>query len=160
MRAFSCAGKPLVICGFGLNAGEIEIPLNRSIHLYLKAGEVQRVFSRREPKTNCQLNEADTCRRYVEPRLRSAGWDDEPHSFTEQQSFTDGRIVVAGEKPRRKSSKRADYFLQARRPPPPPDGDCRRPGGAPAGGAGAGLPGRAVNCNQNQIIINPLESFY
>jgi len=58
-----------VICGFGLNAGEIEIPLNRSINLYLKAGEVQRGFSRRETKTDCQLNEADTCRRYVEPRL-------------------------------------------------------------------------------------------
>jgi len=26
-------------------------------------------------------------------------------------------------------------------PPPPPDRDCRRPGCAPAGGAGAGLPG-------------------
>lgn len=48
----------------------------------------------------------------MEPRLTSAGWDDEPHSFTEQQSFTDGRIVVAGEKPRRKSRKRADYLLR------------------------------------------------
>ena len=24
-------------------------------------------------------NEADTCRRYVVPKLQSAGWDDEPH---------------------------------------------------------------------------------
>ena len=48
----------------------------------------------------------------MEPRLNSAGWDDEPHSFTEQQSLTDGRIVVMGDKPRRKIRKRADYLLR------------------------------------------------
>jgi hypothetical protein len=36
------------------------------------------------------LNEADTCRKYVVPRLTQSGWDDEPHSFTEQRSFIDG----------------------------------------------------------------------
>ena len=41
---------------------------------------------------NC--NEADTCRKLITPRLIKAGWDDEPHSFTEQKTFTDGRIVV------------------------------------------------------------------
>ena len=62
--------------------------------------------------TDFQLNEADTCRKYVEPRLTEAGWDDEPHSFTEQQSLTDGRIVVMGDRPRRKTKKRADYILR------------------------------------------------
>ncbi len=62
-------------------------------------------------KEEILLNEADTCRKYVEPRLVLAGWDDEPHSFTEQQSFTDGRIFVVGDKPRRKTRKRADYLL-------------------------------------------------
>jgi type I site-specific restriction endonuclease len=35
------------------------------------------------------INEADTCRKYVLPNLMEAGWDDEPHSSTEQKSFTD-----------------------------------------------------------------------
>ena len=58
------------------------------------------------------LNEADTCRRYVLPKLVDAEWDSEPHSFTEQKSFTDGRIVVAGSQVRRKPQKRADYLLR------------------------------------------------
>lgn len=28
---------------------------------------------------NMPLNEADTCRRYVVPKLQAAGWDSEPH---------------------------------------------------------------------------------
>jgi type I restriction enzyme R subunit len=56
--------------------------------------------------------EADTCRKYVLPKLVEAGWDDEPHSFTEQRTFTDGRIVVSGGKIRRKKQKRADYLLR------------------------------------------------
>lgn len=43
-------------------------------------------------------NEADTYRKYVLPKLIKAGWDDDPHSFTEQRTFTDGRIVVSGNK--------------------------------------------------------------
>ncbi len=56
--------------------------------------------------------EADTCRKYVLPRLIQAGWDNDPHSFTEQRTFTDGRIVVAGSKVRRRAQKRADYLLR------------------------------------------------
>ena len=48
----------------------------------------------------------------MEPRLVQAGWDGDPHSFAEQQSLTDGRIIVLGEKARRKSRKRADYLLR------------------------------------------------
>lgn len=57
-------------------------------------------------------NEADTCRKYVTPKLISAGWDDEPHSFTEQRTFTDGRIVPIGNRVFRRPGKRADYFLR------------------------------------------------
>ena len=49
------------------------------------------------------ITEADTCRKYILPRLIQSGWDNEPHSFTEQKTFTDGRIVVTGEKTRRRS---------------------------------------------------------
>jgi type I restriction enzyme R subunit len=58
------------------------------------------------------LNEADTCRRFVVPRLQAAGWDDEPHSIAEQRSFTDGRIVVRGNQAIRRKGKRADYLLR------------------------------------------------
>ncbi len=61
------------------------------------------------------MNEADTCREYVVPRLRDAGWDTGLSSFTEQHTFTDGRIVVVGEKATRRPRKRADYLLRYRR---------------------------------------------
>lgn len=56
--------------------------------------------------------EADTCRKYVLPKLVKAGWDNDPHSFTEQRTFTDGRIVIVGTKVRRRTQKRADYLLR------------------------------------------------
>jgi type I restriction enzyme R subunit len=34
--------------------------------------------------------EADTCRKFVVPKLQAAGWDSDPHSIAEQRSFTDG----------------------------------------------------------------------
>jgi type I restriction enzyme R subunit len=58
------------------------------------------------------LNEADTCRKFVVPRLTQAGWENEPHSFTEQRNFTDGRIIVVGDKAKRRKKKRADYLLR------------------------------------------------
>jgi type I restriction enzyme R subunit len=57
-------------------------------------------------------NEADTCRKYVTPKLIAAGWDDDPHSFTEQRTFTDGRIIPVGNKVFRRPGKRADYLLR------------------------------------------------
>lgn len=60
------------------------------------------------------LNEADTCRRYVVPRLQTAGWDEEPRRINEQVTFTDGRIVVAGRRGVRRLGKRADYILRYR----------------------------------------------
>ena len=58
--------------------------------------------------------EADTCRKYVLPKLIDAGWDNEPHSFTEQRTFTDGRIVVSGDKIYRRPQKRAKHGVCAR----------------------------------------------
>ncbi|HEX3999758.1 MAG TPA: DEAD/DEAH box helicase family protein [Pirellulales bacterium] len=59
-------------------------------------------------------NEADTCRRYVVPRLQSAGWENDPHRINEQVTFTDGRIIVTGRRGRRRPGKRADYILRYR----------------------------------------------
>lgn len=59
-------------------------------------------------------NEADTCRRYVVPRLQAAGWDADPYRINEQVTFTDGRIVVTGQRGRRRPGKRADYILRYR----------------------------------------------
>ena len=59
------------------------------------------------------LTEADTCRRYVLPKLYAAGWTDE--QISEQKTFTDGRIVVVGSKCSRRPQKRADYLLRYRR---------------------------------------------
>ena len=58
------------------------------------------------------ITEADTCRKYVLPKLIQAGWDNDPHSFTEQKTFTDGRIVIVGQKIKRRRQKRADYLLR------------------------------------------------
>jgi len=59
-----------------------------------------------------RLTEADTCRKYVLPKLYAAGWTDD--QISEQRSFTDGRIVVAGRKVLRRGQKRADYLLRYR----------------------------------------------
>jgi len=58
------------------------------------------------------LTEADTCRKYVLPKLYAAGWDDD--RINEQRTFTDGRIVVAGNRTIRRPQKRLDYLLRYR----------------------------------------------
>ncbi len=58
------------------------------------------------------LNEADTCRIYVTPRLREAAWESLPHSITEQYTFTDGRVEFHGGQVRRGTPKRAAYLLR------------------------------------------------
>lgn len=59
--------------------------------------------------------EADTCRRYVVPKLQTAGWESGMASIAEQVTFTDGRILVAGERARRARKKRLDYLLRLAR---------------------------------------------
>jgi type I restriction enzyme R subunit len=56
--------------------------------------------------------EADTCRTLITPKLQAAGWENDPHSIAEQRSFTDGRIVVRGNRAVRRKGKRADYLLR------------------------------------------------
>lgn len=60
--------------------------------------------SRRRP------TEADTCRDYVLPQLKDAGWNDD--QIVEQYRITDGRIVKVGSKHRRAPALRADYVLE------------------------------------------------
>jgi hypothetical protein len=55
-------------------------------------------------------SEANTCRRFVLPKLYSAGWIDD--QISEQRTFTDGRIMVSGKKTWRRPQKRADYLLR------------------------------------------------
>jgi len=59
------------------------------------------------------LNEADTCRTYVLPKLYNAGWEDT--QISEQKSFTDGRIMLVGNRAIRRPQKRSDYLLRYRR---------------------------------------------
>ncbi len=58
------------------------------------------------------LTEADTCRKFVVPRLQAAGWDNDPHSIAEQRTFTDGRIIPSRNGAKRRPGKRADYILR------------------------------------------------
>ena len=58
------------------------------------------------------MNEADTCRKFVVPKLQVAGWDERPHTINEQRTFTDGRVMFIGGKARRGKQKRADYLLR------------------------------------------------
>ena len=60
-------------------------------------------------------NEADTCRKFVVPRLQAAGWDAEPHSIAEQRTITDGRIIPRGQGFVRRPPKRVDYILRYER---------------------------------------------
>lgn len=47
------------------------------------------------------------------PKIYAAGWDDD--QISEQKTFTDGRIIVVGNKGTRKKKKRADYLLKYRK---------------------------------------------
>jgi len=58
------------------------------------------------------MTEADTCRKFVVPKLQAAGWENEPHSIAEQRSITDGRIIPVGAGFVRKPPKRVDYLLR------------------------------------------------
>ncbi len=63
------------------------------------------------------MNEADTCRTYVVPKLQAAGWDNAPFSIAEQRCFTNekGRIRIIGGRIVRGKPRRSDYLLRYRR---------------------------------------------
>ena len=56
--------------------------------------------------------EADTCRKFVVPKLQAAGWDNDPRSIAEQRTITDGRVIPVGKGFVRKPPKRVDYLLR------------------------------------------------
>ena len=58
-------------------------------------------------------SEADTCRKYVLPKLYGAGWTDD--HISEQRTITDGRIFIGKDRTRRGKPKRPDYLLNYRR---------------------------------------------
>jgi type I restriction enzyme R subunit len=55
------------------------------------------------------INEADTCRKYVLPKLKA--WEEAPHLITEQYPIDAGRILTTGGRDRRRKKKYADYLL-------------------------------------------------
>ena len=56
------------------------------------------------------MSEADTCRKYIVPKLYKAGWDDD--HIREQVPITDGRIMPIGQKQfQRKNKLKPDYIL-------------------------------------------------
>jgi type I restriction enzyme R subunit len=56
--------------------------------------------------------EKDTCRDYVLPGLKAAGWSED--QIREQFPITDGRIIAVGGRHRRGEALRADYVLEYR----------------------------------------------
>ena len=56
--------------------------------------------------------ESKTCRDYVLPRLKAAGWSDD--QILEQYRVTDGRVIAVGKKHQRGEALRADYVLEYR----------------------------------------------
>ncbi|WP_181305537.1 EcoAI/FtnUII family type I restriction enzme subunit R [Rufibacter sp. XAAS-G3-1] len=56
------------------------------------------------------LSERDICTKFITPALIAAGWDIQKQ-VREEWSFTDGRIIVRGQKYTRGKQKRADYVL-------------------------------------------------
>jgi type I restriction enzyme R subunit len=53
-------------------------------------------------------NEANTCRKYVEPKLNQAGWNTEPYDYYEQYYFTNGKIRPKNQRQPRGKRKFAD----------------------------------------------------
>lgn len=56
------------------------------------------------------ITEADTCRKYVIPKLTESGWNDD--QISEQKTITDGQVLVIGDVVRRRKSRRVDYLLR------------------------------------------------
>ena len=56
------------------------------------------------------ITEADTCRKYVLPKLYEAGWTDD--QISQEKYVTDGRIVPVGQGHVRKPGRRVDYLLR------------------------------------------------
>jgi type I restriction enzyme R subunit len=60
------------------------------------------------------LNEADTCRVYVTPKIKGSGWEKSLHSITERHYFIDSRVKVKASAVSRLEGKRADCLRYTR----------------------------------------------
>ena len=62
------------------------------------------------------LNEADTRARLIDPQLEAAGWAagqiGREHFYRRDVQYTDGRIVLRGERPHRRAARKIDYVLR------------------------------------------------
>jgi type I restriction enzyme R subunit len=56
------------------------------------------------------LSEADICTKYITPSILNAGWDLK-NQIRQEVYFTNGRIIIKGDKIERGDRKRADYIL-------------------------------------------------
>ncbi len=74
-------------------------------------GKIEAVEALESKKFASMSNETNTCRQYVEPKLREVGWESEPHDYTEQYYFTAGKIQPRNKRKRRGKSKFVDYLL-------------------------------------------------
>ncbi|WP_081942816.1 EcoAI/FtnUII family type I restriction enzme subunit R [Myxosarcina sp. GI1] len=98
-----------------VKSGQPVIPLwLERIHRRLRQklanmGKIEQVEELENKKFASISNETNTCRKYVEPKLREALWESEPHDYTEQYYFTAGKIQ--SKRKRRGKRKFVDYLL-------------------------------------------------
>jgi type I restriction enzyme R subunit len=61
-------------------------------------------------------NEADTRATLIDPKLKSAGWADtqitREHYYQRDRQYTDGRIILIGDRVRRGEKRKVDYLLR------------------------------------------------
>ena len=57
-----------------------------------------------------KLSERDICTKFITPSLTNSGWDIQDQ-IREEVTFTDGRVLLKGNKHERGKKKRADYIL-------------------------------------------------
>jgi type I restriction enzyme R subunit len=81
--------------------------------------------------------ESDTCRDYVVPRLKAAGWNAE--QIVEQHPITHGKIIRTGRGHRRDRSLFADYLLQIEPGFPVAVVEAKREYGLPSDGLQQGM---------------------
>jgi type I restriction enzyme R subunit len=62
------------------------------------------------------MNEADTRARLIDPKLKQAGWGDSQitreHYYQRDHQFTQGRVILVGDRVRRGEVRKADYLLR------------------------------------------------
>lgn len=60
--------------------------------------------------SKASLTEADICTKFITPTIVSAGWDLR-NQIRQEVYFTNGRIIIKGDRIERGERKRADYIL-------------------------------------------------